>query len=298
MPEIAVRARGDFAYFSLPCGDTEHFFRADLDGNLFDSAHDPDEAAVMVALGGRPHGCGCAVQALHAARVSYKAAIGQEDNPLARFRRRTGWTTGATSCPSCSSYNNSIEHINGVEHQLCVQGLEEYIPAAKTLLRWLHRRGENSTVLKTRQEFMRAFPRDSRSPYSFGRRWFLTSEFVDLALNIVGDHYGQVEQMRRNGIKVQWLRSLVANLDNEAKVKISTRNRPSGLLKARNVDPVTVAKFLNAGIYDHIHTYARAHVRPEQVLAVFRATRGRKTLAEFLDEGMTAPQALASLGLS
>lgn len=298
MPEITVRTRGDLASFSLPCGDTEHFFRADLAGNLFDSAHDADEAAVMVALGGRPHACGCAVQALHAARIAYKAAIGQEDNPSARFRRRTGWTTGETACPSCSSYNNSIEHINGVEHQLSVQGLQEYIPAAKNLLRWLHRRGENSTVLRTRQDFIQAFPRDGRSPYLFGRRWFLTPEFIDLALQIVGDHYGQVEQMRRNGIKIQWLRLLVTNLENDTKVKISNRNRPSGLLKARNVDPLTVAKFLNAGIYDHIHTYARAHVRPEQVLAVFRATRGSKTLAEFLDEGLTAPQALASLGLS
>jgi hypothetical protein len=298
MPEITVRTRGDFASFSLPCGDTEHSFRADLEGNLFDSAHDPDEAAVMVALGGRPHGCGCAVQALHAARISYRAAIGLEDNPSARYRRRNGWATGEATCQSCSSYENSIEHVNGVEHQLSIQGLQEYISAAKTLLRWLHRRGKNATVLRTRQELRNAFPRSSRLPYVSARRWCLTPEFIELGLAIVGENYHQVDQLRRNGIKIQWLRTLVANLDSSAKTKIGNRNRFSSLAKARNVDAVTVAKFLNAGIYDHIHTYARAHVRPEQALAVFRATRGRKTLAEFLDEGMTAPQALASLGLS
>lgn len=299
MPEIRVRTRGDFATFSLPCGDSEHSFRADLLGTLIGSPHDPDEAAVMVALGGRPHACGCAVQALQAARISYRAAIGKEDNPAARYRRRNGWVTGDTACAKCTSYGNTIEHVNSVEHQLGIQGLDEYIPVAKTLLRWFHRRGEASQVLRTRQELRQAFPRGNRLAFSSSnRRSCLTPEFIDIALSIVGENYNQVEHLRRNGIKIQWLRSLVANLDGDAKLKISQRNRFSGLVKARNVDAVTVAKFLNTGIYDHIHTYARAHVRPEQVLAVFRATRGRKTLAEFLEEGLTAPQALASLGLS
>lgn len=299
MPEISVRTRGDLASFSLTCGDTQHTFRADLNGNLIDSPHDPDEAAVMVALGGRPHACGCAVQAFKAARISYRAAIGKEDNPSARYRRRNGWVTGDVECSQCNSYGNTIEHINSVEHQLGIQGLEEYIPAGKALLRWLHRRGESASVLRTRQELRQAFPRGHRLAFSASsRRSFLTPEFISNALSIVGENYHQVEQMRRQGIKVQWLRSLVSHLDSDTKDKIARRNRFSGLFKARNVEAVTVARFLNAGIYDHIHTYARAHVRPEQVLAVFRATRGRKTLAEFLDEGMTAPQALASLGLS
>lgn len=299
MPSIAVRTRGDFARFAIECGGDSHTFQMTLAGEILDGAHDPDEASVMVALGGRPHACGCAVQAFKAARVAYRAAVGLEDNPDAKFRRSGGWITSTGRCASCSTYGNSLEHVNGVEHQLGVQGLSEYVDTARLLVRWMHRRGEASTVLRTRQELRQAFPRRHRVPYaSSSRGMVLTPQFIDSALSIVGENYNQVEHLRRNGIKVQWLRSLVANLDTNAKRKIAQRNRFSGLVKARNVDAVTVAKFLNAGIYDHIHTYARSHVRPEQVLAVFRATNGRKTLAEYLDEGLTAPQALASLGLA
>lgn len=298
MPTTQVRTRGDIAHFIVACGDESHTLRMNISGEILEGAHDPDEAAVMVALGGRPHPCGCAVQAFKAATITYRAAIGREDNPGARYRRSAGWVTGEARCATCGSYGNTIEHVNSIEHQLGSQGLSEYVATAKSLLRWLHRRGEASAVLRNRQEIRQAFPRSARVLWaSSSRRAVLTPAFVNLALEIVGDNYQQVEQLRRNGIKVQWLRLLVANLTPEAKAKIAQRSRFSGLLKARNVDPATVAKFLNAGIYDHIHTYARAHVRPEQVLAVFRATRGRKTLADFMDEGMTAPQALASLGL-
>lgn len=298
MPVLNVRTRGEVAHFSLACGGENHSFRMNVNGEIFDSTHDPDETAVMVALGGRPHICGCAIQAFKAAVISYRSAIGCEDNPAARFRRSTGWLTGEQSCDDCSHMGNTIAHVNSIEHQLASQDLSDFIPMAKTLQRWLHRRGESPKVLKTRYELRQAFPRGHH--LSLGnreRQMNLTPEFINLALTIVGDHYHQVEQLRRYGIKVQWLRSLVNNLTDGAKDKIARRNRFSGLHKARNVDPSIVAAFLNEGIYDHIHTYARAHVRPSQVLAVFRKTRGSKTLADFLEEGMTAPQALSSLGI-
>lgn len=296
MPNISVRTRGSIARFALDCGGDLHRFSISIDGTVSDSSHDPDEAAVMVALGGRPHACGCAIQAYKSALIAYKANLGLEDNPAARYRTRSGWVSGDQACDACYAYGNTIAHVNSVEHQLASQGLAEFIPAATTLLRWMHRNGEASQVITARHQLREALPRGMRGTFTASdRRIALTPRFINAAVEITGPNFNNIEKLRRNGVKVQWLNRLVSDLSGPAKTKIAERGRFSGIVKARNVDARIVAKFLNAGIYDHIHTYARAHVRPEQVLAVYRETNGSKTLADFMEEGLSAPQALARL---
>jgi hypothetical protein len=307
MPQIAVRTRGPIASFTVTCTDgAAHAFTVTLDGTVTNTHHDPDEAAVMIALGGRPNPCGQALQVLDAARTVYNARTGQSDTPDARYTNRRGWHT-PTDCPACGTHGTAT-HINSLDHQLGVHALTDAQRAGDTLLRWMHRHGRPSTVLTTQRDYLtRGNPtiRSARRVY-LNRYDLTTVEFLTAGRALFGSDDRAVLALRRNGISTQWLTALSRTLTPRGIDHIRRTHtqaeagtgRPSpierALIKARNVSPRTVADYLNAGIHSHLHTYARAHARPDQVLAVYAATNGTTTLADLLATGLSAPDAVAS----
>jgi hypothetical protein len=174
-----------------------------------------------------------------------------------------------------------------------------YGNAARTFTRWLTRNSGESRVYQTLGEVTTAHNLSGRNTFARSnvRRNLLTPEFVETAIQVVGSGATAVVELREFGVTVNWIRDLHAALDARTlrRVRRNSAAVISGLRTARNVEPGIVARFLKAGVYAHIHTYARAHARPEQVLAVYRATNGERTLAALLAEGMTVPEAVSSV---
>jgi hypothetical protein len=302
---VQVRTRHDKATITTLCTDgAEHRFTINIDGTITNSHHLEGEDDVIVALGGEPTMCGKAVIAYEAARDVHRAQLGVADVPNLTWNRRRGWVikndhicTGAR----CPGAHHDLAHVMKMRTQLHVRNLNgaDFDRAGGTFLRWLNRVVSPATVYAKKADLIDAeglsVPRRDR--FYLGNTiayMVLTPEFVRLSKAVVGMNLSYNVSLRTRGVTVQWLRTLVENLDARTLRKIRRHDEKmvAALSAARNVDPRAVAALLSAGVYSHLHTYVRAHARPDQVLAVYRATNGQTTLADLLDEGLTVHQAI------
>jgi hypothetical protein len=317
MPEqtTTVRTRLSVATFTVPClaGET-HTVRITTDGQITNPHHDLEADEIILALGGEPHPCGRAVVAFEIARDIYRARAGERDVPNVRGKHGTGWRPRGEGCPDCTRYSRPMDHFLTPSHQAHVRNVSDLAHPISILVRWLVRNSNAGLAYTNGDVIATDFPalldslRSNRFT-SYQKGLVLTPAFVEAATTVLGAHLGDIYALRSLGVRVEWLRTLTAGLNRSAKAHLvaratasrtrySTTSKVSTLLNSvRNVDPATVAKFLNAGIYAHIHTYARAHVRPAQVLAVFNATGGDTTLADLMNEGLTVQQALRRVGV-
>jgi hypothetical protein len=308
---FTVRTRGNNATVTATCNDgAVHRFTISIDGTITNSHHEADEDSIIVALGGEPSACGKAVQVYQAARDTYNAYAGIADVPGIRWSRRRGWHVNSqeATCPDtyCGS-RNALTHSSSVSHLIFSRGIARstedpntrlILNAGATFNRWLHRNLGTAQPYATLGEMMRAHNITVGRHHTRMRinRSVITRQFVDNAVRIVGANPIRVLSLRDNGISLGWLTKLVAELNPRTLRKVRAHeNIETALQGARNVDPVIVAGFLKAGVYSHLHTYARSHARPSQVLTVYRATNGRQTLADLIEEGMSVHEAIASV---
>lgn len=304
MPDntIIVRTRGTRATFIVQCLDgDEHRFVMTADGTLLNTHHDPDEDAVIAALGGEPHPCGQALRAYQAALVSNNAATGTSDSSNARYTRRKGWVEGG-DCPSCTRRVSTARHLHSTEHQAHVHGVPQLARQAETLRRWLERNTAARGPYRDLTDVTNDFPRITRSTRSrylhVSRDDLLTRPFIATGTGDLGLPLSDVLALRRNGITIQWLTELNARLTPTTRRALRRHldNKMGVLIGARNISARKAADYLNAGIYAHLHTYARAEARPEDILAVYRADIPG-TLADLLQSGMTLHEALVAAGV-
>lgn len=313
MPEISVRTRADRATLTVPCtDDTPHRIVVTSGGMMhFDSAHNPDHDAVMEALGAEPHPCQKAMHTYYAARDIYRAATGAADRDdlyLARRNAGTVWQS-RTPCQHCSRWtypsvaSAALTHLNSPSHLAAVTDSSE--SAIRTLVRWMVRHSRRPDLFTRDGEptlsrsAMGEFRLPERNPWP---HLWITDNYLHAAaaLGLYGDSrddfIANVRALRAGGVKVQWLTGLVNSLPQRTRDRL--RNEPisvSALVGARNLAPEKVARYINAGIRANYYTYARVNAQPEQVLAYYRATGERRTLADDLRSGITIPDALARI---
>ena len=306
----SVRVRRDGATFTVPCLEGErHIFVMNPDGTFINSFHDAEADQVAWALGASRHPCGRAALSYSTAEIIFDALTGKRDVPGLKHTARNGWRDRC-ECQTCQpnlTYVPSQEHVTSMAHQAARTGTDPAL--VREMFRWIEQNARSRRRLpppRTREDYRVAFARigvDSRSEQD---RWFpifqqslITPQFVKAAVPFVGATPGDVHALRIGGVRVEWIRSLAAHTTRSAVAYAHEHNGmlASTLAASRNVDPVLVARFLNAGVTAHFHTYSRAHARPEQVLAVYRATRGEKSLADMLGEGLTVHAAMREVGV-
>lgn len=309
MSTITVRTRGTRATVTAACTDGHlHTFRIDLDGTVTGLAHDPDEDSVIAALGGQPSACGLALRLLAIARDLHAARRGDADMPGLRFHSRSqSWRTASdVTCRGCEGgarWQRTIAHASSLEHQMATAGIPAtWLRAGATFARWIER--HDTGFAATQLDVTRTGSRHERTQVKAA---MLSVPFMANLERVFGLTTVTAGRTARNhyGLGTTWLATLSEHLTDATCAKIRARggrrDRRSAITsqmltsisKARNVPAHIVARFLNAGVYAHLHTYIRAGVRPEQVLAVYRDTEGRTTLADLLGQGMSAADAIA-----
>lgn len=294
---IRVRTRGELATVVTTCADgAEHRFTITPDGVTSNTHHDADEDAVVIALGGAPSACGQAMLAFEAARTAHQAHQGIRDVKGLRWTRRRGWTLTDTLAGSLSDLSNArrVAQAKNLD--------SDYQHAADIMFRWLTRTRGESIIYSEANDLFADFPifNTRQNRYLSGgqiRHLMLTKQFIDDARIVVGNDLQKVCHLRNSGITTHWLHSLVSNLRPRTARSLARHGEDliTALRGARNVEARVVAGFLNAGIYAHLHTYARAHARPDQVLTVYRATNGQTTLADLLGQGLGLTDAIRSV---
>lgn len=297
-----VRTRLGTAYFVVDClGGQEHRFTMTLDGQVSNAHHDTEQDAVLLALGGAPHPCNLAQRAHTAAREIFEGLAGEHDLP-SLTRTRGGWRDGH-QCRDCS---RSLEHLHTTKHRASLHGTHERL--VRTLLAWMKRNSDKhcfsaADATRPTTEFLAAAravsPDFSPARFRFAVRGsIITAPFVREAAPFSSGKFENVALARGEGVRVEWLRELGAQVRPDA---LAHALRGDGTLlktlaRSRNVPARAVASYLNAGVTAHFYTYHRAHARPDQVLAVYRATGGRTTLADLLSRGMSVREAMVSVG--
>lgn len=262
-------------YLYAECSGEQHRARILPDGTVSNPHHDSDADAVMLALGAAPHGCAVAMRMVEAARESLAALSGRQDPPGVRFHRRGQWGTqgdwsdGVYCNRSCQ---RSLGHLASPAHAT----LRHQAPgrAVARLTQWLAEQNGESEVLDT---WGRSNPQ------------LVTARYLDAADKILGrgQRYGFGVGMRMGGVRVEWLASLAGALSPGYLPPHGDKfaSFVNTLIGARNIDPLVVAGFVNAGFRSHIYTYAKANVTPADALEVFRANYGERSLAEFMSDG-------------
>lgn len=305
---VKVRTKGSVAKFTVDCVNNEqHTFVVNFDGTVLNSYHNAEQDEVIVALGGDLHPCGKALKIFEAALEVYKAETGVADFSAAKYYTRSGWGT-PRGC-SCPRRGYGIAHINSMQHVLAEYNLTDNNRTARTLLNWLRRNSEGSQVFKNFAELIASYPSFEVPEYSYPNNrysnsmnlanFMLTPSFMEAGLTIFDNNPNIVYKLRaEKGIKVDWIKKVAENLKRSTVRKIKNINQESfinSLVGARNMDPVKVASFINAGIYANIYTYIKNNATPEQALTVYKATNGSSTLASMLREGHSIPGAVRSV---
>lgn len=301
---MPVRTRNHKAYFTVGCIDAQtHGFTIALDGTVSNPHHDAEQDAVIAALGGQLHPCATAQRAYVAARACFDAMAGIRDVPQMRRSPRRGWTDGHM-CPRCPAPSGA-PHLATPVHQASRLGTTTR--DTETLLRWLNRNNAQGPLPR-----IGSAPADEAILQALGlvggegSRWlwlarkaFLTPRYIALAAPLVGNDPQRIIVLREGGARVEWLAEILRSTEPNAlrRLRQVSERFPHSLAAARNVDPHTVADYLNNGVTAHFYTYASHRARPKQILAVYHATGGATTLADILrDEGLTVAQAMRQVG--
>lgn len=308
MPTIRVRTRGPRATMTVACEGAQaapHRVIANLDGTIeFSAAHNAEHDAVMRVLGAPAHPCQKASQAYQAASAIYRALIGECDSPDFYANQRHVLRS-RNPCPSCPRWGGGdVSHFHSCSHQAHL--FETETNAVYTLLKWMVRNSAQRDSITSGMRpviALETLVRNGVDPYSLSPAHFITEPFLKAAVSLTPSHISTYERtafvrtLRSEGVKVQWLTNLIANLT-PATLRRIKRSEPisaQAIVGARNISSEKIARYINAGITANFYTYAKVDARPEDVLSVFRATGQQHTLAEDLREGVSIPDALSRL---
>lgn len=305
---ISVRTRGPRATMTVACEGTPtepHRVTVAIDGTIeFSAAHNAEHDAVMRALGAPAHPCQQASQAYKAATTIYRALIGECDS-ADFYANQRHLLRSRNPCPNCPRWGGvDVAHFYTPQHQAHLHETESH--AVLALLKWMVRNSAQRDSISARMTpvvSLDILTHHQVDPYAIIPAHFITEPFLKAAVALTPqdlslyDRTAFVRTLRTQGVKVQWLTRLVANLTPATLRRIKSREAIStkSLIGARNIAPEKVARYINAGITANFYTYAKVDARPEDVLSVFRATEHQHTLAEDLREGVSIPDALARL---
>ena len=301
-----VQIRGNAATITVLCERREtHHVRIRLDGltPTFSTSHESDVDDVVAALGGALHGCARVKASMDAAIVMWQARMGVRDVPHSRFFQYRGWQNDVT-CEHCISSGQSMSHLVDPIHLAQTYG--GYKNVTQRLGQWIARRNGDETVMASFTDNYRSMAAAGvldrmdrrRSVSSWAHRVpngiLLTPAFVTAAGNIVGNDGEKIVDLRVHGVRVEWVKQLSALVTPEAARYARSKNPTFGksLYLARNASSSQVARYINAGIHTHLHTYAKLRVEPDDVIAVWKGSHGEASLADLLNAGVTIPEAL------
>lgn len=304
MPEATIRTRLERAQITVLCGSgEEHRFSLLVDGTISDYPHDAEHDAVISALGGELHGCAKTLAAFKVAHMLIDAHTGKKDVPGIRKKRFSGTFTDNHTCPECGRGGSSIHHLMGAPHQASRTGVP--LETTLRLTRWIAR-NQNLTLPHLLGRRIQGALTPELSQSLSDERWpnmqrfatlnklGITAPFARSAIKLVGTDVDAMVALRSFAVRTEWVQDLAPRVSPRIIEKARTSNftwtRSLGL--SRNVPPAFIADFMQAGIYSHFHTYHKARATVEQVLEVYRNTRGDKTLADYLHEGKSIPDAI------
>lgn len=315
---MTFRSRGDIATVHVDCHDEQHVVRVSLDGEITTS-HDRDLDAVLVALGEAPHPCQVAENSYRAALEIDRVTRGLADPAgLRAVGTNRRWET-TTPCPQC--LRNRPNHPTPVgtsvlTHFIHPTHLAATMHADATLIthftKWLSRRitdpdripPQRSRNTPAAAECFRQLLGHPLTPYD-RHTWLLTLRYLEAFTTVAGlpaanrtPVYPLVTRYR--GLRAEWLTELASAVTPQAinrAVHAHSNDHDwwlRSLFAARNIPAATIARYLNHGITTHLYTYAKYQATPEQILAVYRATNGQATLADYLNNGTSIPDALTA----
>jgi hypothetical protein len=301
-----VQIRGNTATVTVLCERREtHHVRVRLDGvvSTFSTPHESDVDDVVAALGGALHGCARVKASMEAAFVMWQARMGVHDVPHSRFFQYRGWQNNVT-CDHCVSSGQAMSHLVDPVHLAQMYG--GYESVVQRFGQWVARMNGDETAMASFTDNYRSMAAARvmdrmdrrRGVSSWLRRVpngvLLTPAFVTAAGNLVGNDGSKIVDLRVNGLRVEWVKRVSALVTPEAARYARLKNPTFGksLYLARNASSAQTARYINAGIHTHFHTYAKLRVEPDDVIAVWKGSRGEASLADLLNAGVTIPEAL------
>lgn len=303
---MRVWTRGDRATVNVACGNETHRVRLTADGSVT-TEHDETVDQVIAALGGTPHSCMKVLYAFNAAQAALDALAGKKDFKNVHFVTNHNWksTTPNVGCSSCSRYSyQNLSHFASPEHLASEYNTDKYL--VSRLLTWLMRNTtEELWNERTSRIYIERLCRyadiETNEQYSLvaiSSRNIITPNFVTHAKNVVGNDAKSVLHLRNNGVKVEWLAELDSLVSTRRKqyAQENSTNLARSLASARNVAASKVAYYMNNGVLSHYYTYAQVNASIQQILTVYNMTNHTRTLADFLNEGVSIPEALRRVG--
>jgi len=303
--EMNLTVRGEKAYFTVPCGEGEtHSVVLSLDGTFCsrNGEHNFEEEQVIEMLGGEPSNCAKVQKIYDTALISFKAKYGFADaDDLYTISSDEYWKSD-TPCSACTNYrgsgsvSKSISHFASVDHVAEIKGVGDYKSLAKRLVKWLERNQlmgvDTDSDLKYEGEL--SYIAESLF-YVRASKHGLTPRFVTLAEKFVGQNAMSIIKLR-NVATIERLTSII-NEVGENKIRLignKIRRNSNGrkdfatMLVANRVVPThVIIDFLKAGIYANVYTYSKHYATAHQALRVYNASRGEKTLKDYLAEGVS-----------
>lgn len=297
-----MRARYDKVHFAVSCGNESHSAVLSIDGLVESDFHSLEEEQVIELLGGEGSNCSKVSKMYKVALEAYRIRIGLADPKNIKPISVDSYWRSESICSICNTrYGshsvNTLKHFGSLEHLAGIAGLSREINIIKRLVNWFERNSFDNPEGKYRpirsiEEFNR-YINSNRFGY-INRADLITTRFIDLASHFTTLDVNNVVKLR----KVSTVDRLAYFIDRlgEAQIarirrKLVTQARPNGFLSFltanRMVDEQTMAEFMEAGIYANIYTYAKHGATAHQATRVYNATKGEKTLKQYLFEGYT-----------
>lgn len=303
---MRVWTRGNRATVNVLCGNETHKVRLTADGSIT-TEHDAIVDQVISALGGTPHSCMKVVYAFNAAQAALDALTGKQDFKNVYFVANHNWksTTPNVGCAACTRYSyQNLSHFATPEHLANEYNTDKYL--VSRLLTWLMRNTtENIWNERTSRIYIDNLCQNAdietnqrHSLVAISSRNIITPTFISHAKNLVGNNVETILYLRNNGVKVEWLSELDSLVSYRRKqyAQENSRNLARSLASARNVPTSKVAYYMNNGVLSHYYTYAQVNATIQQILTVYNRTNRTRTLADFLQEGISIPEALRIVG--
>lgn len=327
---MRLMVRGDKAYFTVPCLDgASHSTILDLDGNLESriGSHNFEDEQVIEILGGEPSGCAKIHRIYNTALLCYKIKYGLADPAnIVSNSDDEFWNCDAT-CSSCETQRGSrsslkpLSHFGSAEHNAEVSGVREYSSLVKRLISWFERKGllgidsgRELSFETPELEYMVSRNTLSNSAISNNRiysraridsrysrnRYMLTPRYVRLANIFVGEDFDNTFLLR-SSTTIERLEDILEQVGEGTIIKIRNRmfrkhgrqkNLATMLLANRSVPTPVIIDFMKAGIYANIYTYNTHNATAHQAVRIYEASKGTKTLKDYLLEGVTAVEAV------
>lgn len=316
---MRLMVRGDKAYFVVPCHDGEsHSTVLNLNGEMESriGSHNFDEERVIEILGGAPSNCAKIHRIYTAALLSYKAKYGIADPVGITSNSSDEFWRSTEVCFYCrqstqGSRMSELQHFASAAHNACCAGVGEYTPLVKRLIGWFERKSllgiDSQSALSFDIPELAYMARQFGSSdaafnesFCITRRYLLTPNYVRIAEKFVGKNAANVLALR-SYVPIQRLTTILEEVGESNILIIKDKmRRKNGLSKNfatmlsanRSVPTSVIIDFLKAGIYANIYTYSNNDATAHQAVRVYSASRGVKTLKDYLLEGVSAIEAV------